>query len=135
MPKLPSFELFRARAAVLSGVAGVTLVAALAMPARAADKEPRTRLWNLTGETIAKFEMATAGTTAFGPDQCQNDKDGSVDHDERLKVVGVADGKYDARVTFAKTGRVCFARGLEVKTGGVFSVEAADLKDCSAAAK
>lgn len=100
-----------------------------AAPAVAAEKEPRTRLWNLTGETIAKFEMAPAGTTNFGADQCKNDKDGTVDNDERLKVVGIADGKYDARVTFPK-GKVCFARGLEVKTGGIFSVEASDLKDC-----
>ena len=99
-------------------------------PARAADKEPRTRLWNLTGETIAKFELAPAGTTSWGPDQCKNDKDGTVDHDERLKLKDVTDGKYDARVTLAKTGRTCSARGLDIKVGGVVSVEATDLKDC-----
>lgn len=107
------------------GLAGLCFASAMA-----AEKEPKTRLWNLTGETIAKFEMAPAGSKDFGPDQCKNDKDGAVDHDERLKIVGVADGKFDARVTFPK-GKVCFARGLEVKTGGVFSVEAADLKDCT----
>lgn len=113
-------------------MAAAVAVAVVATPASAADKEPRTRLWNLTGETIAKFELAPAGTTNFGADQCKNDKDGTVDHDERLKIVGTADGKYDARVTFAKTGRVCFARGLDVKVGGIVSVEASDLKDCAA---
>lgn len=113
----------------LPALAVVWALPLIAGSAWAADKEPRTRLWNLTGETIAKFEMAPAGTTEFGPDQCKNDKDGTVDHDERLKIVGVPDGKYDARIAFPK-GKVCFARGLEVKTGGVFSVEAADLKDC-----
>lgn len=119
------------RCTAIAGMA-VAVAPIMTVSAAAADKEPRTRLWNLTGETIAKFEMAPAGTTTFGPDQCQNDKDGSVDHDERLKIKGTADGKYDARVTFAKTNRVCFARGLEVKAGAVFSVEASDLKDCTA---
>lgn len=119
-------------------LSAVVALAALSIggPLLAADpKEPRTRLWNLTGETIAKFEMAPAGTTTFGADQCRNDKDGSVDHDERLRIKDIPDGKYDARVTFAKTDRVCFARGLDVKTGGVFSVEAQDLADCSAPAQ
>ncbi len=108
-------------------LAGITLASA----AQAADKEPRTRLWNLTGETIARFELAPAGTATWGPDQCKNDKDGTVDHDERLKLKDVTDGKYDARVTLAKTGRTCTARGLDIKVGGVVSVEAADLKDCT----
>jgi hypothetical protein len=73
--------------------------------------------------------LAPAGTTAWGPDQCKNDKDGSVDHDERLKILGVEAGAYDARVTLDK-GRVCYARGLKVVIGGVFSVEEQDLKDC-----
>jgi hypothetical protein len=104
-----------------------------ASPALAQDKKSKgTRFWNLTGTTIAKFELAPAGTTTFGPDQCKNDKDGEVDNDERLKIVGVADGKYDARLTDSK-GRVCMALGLEVKTDGVFSVEADQLKDCKPA--
>lgn len=108
------------------------LVAVLlaASPALAEEKKSKgTRFWNLTGETIAKFELAPAGTTAFGPDQCKNDKDGTVDNDERLKIVDVADGKYDARITDTK-GKVCMAVGLEVKKDGVFSVEKDQLKDC-----
>jgi hypothetical protein len=99
-------------------------------PAAAEEKKSKgTRFWNLTGETIAKFELAPTGTTTFGPDQCKNDKDGTVDNDERLKVVGVADGKYDARIT-DKNGRVCMAAGLDIKADGVFSVEKDQLKDC-----
>lgn len=107
------------------------LLAVASGGAEAADKEPRTRLWNLTGSTIAKFEMAPAGSTAWGPDQCKNDKDGSVDHDERLKIVGVESGTYDARVTLQKPAKVCVARGLKVEVGKVFSVEEQDLKDCT----
>ncbi len=86
-------------------------------------------LHNLTGETVAKLELAPAGTQGWGPDQCKNDKDGTVDNDERLKVEGVAPGSYDARLTF-KGGRVCYARGLAVEEGKVFSVELDQLKDC-----
>lgn len=101
-----------------------------ASPALAEDKKSKgTRFWNLTGETVAKFELAPTGTTAFGPDQAKNDKDGTVDNDERLKILDVADGTYDARITDVK-GKVCMAVGLDVKKDGVFSVEKDQLKDC-----
>jgi len=92
-------------------------------------KSKGTRFWNLTGETIAKLELAPTGTTNFGPDQCKNDKDGAVDNDERLKVTDIATGTYDARLTDAH-GHVCLATGLEIKDGGIFSVEKDQLKDC-----
>lgn len=41
----------------------------------AAEKAPRTRVWNLTGETIGSFELSPAGKTDWGPNQCKNDKD------------------------------------------------------------
>ena len=86
--------------------------------------------WNLTSGTITKLQMAPAGTDAFGPDQCANDRDGSVDHDERLRLTGIAAGRYDVRVT-GKSGRTCLARGIEVKAARVaFSLEDKDLSDC-----
>ncbi len=48
-----------------------------------------TRFWNLTRHTISELSLAPAGTTNFGPNQCKNDKDGTVDPDERLRVTGV----------------------------------------------
>jgi hypothetical protein len=106
-------------------------LAMLSAPASAQDKAAKDpKFWNLTGGEVTKFELAPAGTQTFGPDQCKNDKDGSVDDRERLKIVGVADGKYDARIT-DKVGRVCMARGLDVKVGGVFSVERDQLTDCN----
>lgn len=100
-------------------------------PALAEEKKNSkgTRFWNLTGEEVKSLELAPAGTTNFGPNQCKNDKDGTVDNDERLKVVGVEDGKYDARITDVK-GKTCMAFGLEVKKDGIFSVEKDQLKDC-----
>ena len=88
-----------------------------------------TRFWNLTDNTITAFALAPAGTDNFGPDQCKNDKDGSVDHDERLKIVGVASGNYAARFTDSKN-RTCTVKSVDVKEGEVFSIEEKQLGDC-----
>ncbi|MFZ0558096.1 MAG: hypothetical protein WAM55_02280 [Methylovirgula sp.] len=89
-----------------------------------------TKFWNITGDTIVKFELAPAGTTKWGPDQCKNDKDNSVDDDERLPVQDVPDGSYDAQMTF-QSGRVCFAKAINIENGKIFSIERDQLKDCS----
>ena len=99
------------------------------MPAREADAASRTRFWNLTTGTIKEFRLASAGSTSFGKNQCENDPDKSVDHDERLDVTGVASGRYDAKIVYA-SGKACMARGIEVKEGKVFSLEDHDLVDC-----
>ena len=89
------------------------------------------RFWNLTSTTITRLELAPAGTVGFGPNQCANDADGAVDHDERLKLTGLSPGHYDVRVT-QKSGRVCLAKDVEVKAGGryAFSLSDQDLSDC-----
>lgn len=92
--------------------------------------EKKTRLWNSTGETIAKFELAPAGTNNWGQDQCKNDKDGTVEDDERLPITGIESGQFDARITFP-SGRVCFVRGLKIITSQVFSVEKTQLEGCN----
>lgn len=91
----------------------------------------RMQFWNLTSSTITGLALAPAGTSAFGPNQCANDKDGSVDHDERLLLVGVPPGHYDVRVTDQK-GRTCLARNVSVNKGGhyAFSLSDDDLHDC-----
>ncbi len=93
--------------------------------------EPRLSFWNLTSDTITNLVMAPAGTDKFGPNQCANDRDGSVDHDERLRLTGVQPGRYDVRLT-QKRGRVCTVHGVEVKGEGryAFSLADDDLKDC-----
>ncbi len=88
-----------------------------------------TRFWNLTDNTITQFALAPAGTDTFGPDQCKNDKDGAVDHDERLKIVGVPSGVYAARFTDSKN-RTCTVKNVDVKEGDVFSIEEKQLGDC-----
>eukprot|EP01037_Dinobryon_pediforme_P013786 gene13786-13902_t len=95
-------------------------ILALAGPALAADKG--IRFWNLTSATIAKFYMAPAGTNNYGPNQCENDRDGTVDHDERLKITGITGGKFDIKLAY-EDGKVCIAKDISVKDGGVFSLE------------
>ena len=87
------------------------------------------RFWNLTGETLAEVSLAPAGTTKFGPNQCLNDKDGTVDFDEDLLIKGVAPARYDIRMKDVK-GRTCYARSVTVKANATFSVGEKELKDC-----
>jgi hypothetical protein len=105
---------------ILSGFAAVQ--------AFAADKP--TRVWNLTDKTITNLQLAPAGTTNFGENQCLNDKDKAVEHDERLKVTNVETGSYDVKVGY-EDGKTCIAKGIAVEVGKVFSIEDKDLKDCT----
>ena len=87
------------------------------------------RFWNLTGETLSEVSLAPAGTTAFGPNQCLNDKDGTVDFDEDLPIKGVSPARYDIRMKDVK-GRTCYARSVSIKADATFSVGEKELTDC-----
>lgn len=117
---------------VAVSAAPLCLLALSTVPGSAKDKP--IRFWNLTGETVTHLLMAPAGAEAFGPDQCRNDRDGTVGFDERLPITGVPPGRYDLRVDLKK-GRRCRVRNVEVREGDVFSVEAADLVECAPSAK
>jgi hypothetical protein len=107
------------------------LVAALIVTAADASAADRpTRFWNLTHNTVQEFQLAPAGTAAWGENQCKNDKDGAVDFDERLRITGIESGRYDARIKDA-SGRVCFARNIAIEAGKVFSVDEKNLVDCT----
>jgi hypothetical protein len=95
----------------------------------AADRKP-TRFWNLTANTIVTLQMSPAGQQAWGRDQCENDRDHEVDHDERLRITDVAPGRYDVRFK-DKTGRVCVVTNIDVKDGDIFTIEEKDLAGCS----
>ncbi len=88
------------------------------------------RLWNLTSSTISGFQLSPAGTNEWGQNQTLNDKDKEVDHDERLRIIGVEPGRYDAKVAFPDS-RQCFVRDIEIKADAVFSITDKDLKDCT----
>lgn len=89
-----------------------------------------TRLWNLTGATLTQVKLAPAGTTRWGRNQCENDRDGTVDFDERLRITDVTSGDYDIQLK-DDAGRICVAKGVTVKAGEVFAVHENDLRDCT----
>ena len=107
----------------------VLMVAVMAGVGEAAAQQRPTRFWNLTKNTISEFYLAQAGTSEWGPNQCQNDKDGRVDFDERLAIHDVPAGIYDAKFTDT-TGRTCTVQNIEVKPGAIFSIQEKDLKSC-----
>jgi hypothetical protein len=110
-------------------VAGLGFFALLACAAVAADSKG-IRFWNLTSQTIVEVRMSPAGIGVWGANQCANDRDGTVDHDERLRITGIAPGRYDLKVGF-KDGRICTVRNIEVKDGGIFSIEDENLTECA----
>lgn len=107
-------------------IAGVVL-ALLSAPATANDKP--TRFWNLTIYTVTSLQLSPAGKQDWGPNQCKNDRDGTVDHDERMAVTGVKSGRYDVKLA-DKIGRVCIVRNVDVQEGGIFIIEEKQLTDC-----
>jgi hypothetical protein len=96
--------------------------------ARAADRKGM-RLWNLTLHTIVTLQMSPTGQRAWGRDQCENDRDHEVDHDERLRITDIEPGRYDLRVK-DKSGRVCIVKNVDVKDGAIFTIEEKDLSNC-----
>ena len=52
-----------------------------------------------------------------------------MDHDERLRITGVATGTYDVRVADSK-GRSCLVKAVAVREGEVFSIEEKQLAGC-----
>jgi hypothetical protein len=103
------------------------MLAVVSSGVAAADRPPR--FWNLTLHTISEFYLAPAGTTNWGENQCKNDKDGTVDADERLRLTGIDSGTYDARLKDV-TGRTCFVRNIQVEAGKIFSIEEKELTSC-----
>ena len=89
-----------------------------------------TKFWNLTANTITSIELAPAGTDKFGPNLAKLDPDGSVDHDERIKLKDVADGTYDVRLKDDK-GRNCVVKSVAIKEGDVVTVEEKQLEGCA----
>jgi hypothetical protein len=88
------------------------------------------RFWNLTLYTLTEMHMSPAGQNAWGTDQCKNDRDGTVDHNERLRITGIEPGRYDVKLA-DKIGRRCTVRNIEVKDGAIFTIEEKQLTDCT----
>jgi hypothetical protein len=106
----------------------LVLLGGMASAVLAADTKG-TQFWNLTKNTLTTVALAPTGATNFGPNQCLNDPDKSVDHDERLKITGVETGNYDVKV--ADKTRTCVIRNVHVTAGKVFSIDEKELTDCA----
>jgi V8-like Glu-specific endopeptidase len=104
----------------------ICVLAFIPMGASAKD----TRFWNLTANTITSLQLSPAGKNDWGPNQADNDRDHTVDHDERLKITDTAPGMYDVKFV-DKSGRTCVVPNIQVTAGSIFSIEEKDLKGCS----
>ena len=87
------------------------------------------RLWNLTTATISEFQLSPLGKNDWGPNQTLNEKDKEGHHDERLRILGVQPGRYDAKVGY-RGAKHCFVRDIEIKADAIFSIADKDLKEC-----
>jgi hypothetical protein len=88
------------------------------------------RFWNLTTATVSGLQLSPAGKDNWGSNQTVNDKDGEVDHDERLRITGIQPGRYDAKVSY-RDKRQCVVRDIDIKADSVFSIADKDLTECT----
>jgi hypothetical protein len=97
------------------------------IPADALAKD--TQFWNLTADTITSLQLSPPGKNDWGRNQADNDRDHTVDHDERLKITDTPAGVYDVKFV-DKGGRTCVVPNVQIKTGAIFTIEEKDLKGC-----
>ena len=86
------------------------------------------RFWNLTLYTLTSLQFSPPGQNAWGKNQCENDDDKTVDHNERLRITGLTPGRYDAKLT-DRLGRTCVVKDVDVKDG-IFTIEEKQLTSC-----
>jgi hypothetical protein len=89
-----------------------------------------TQFWNLTANTITSLQLSAPGKNEWGRNQADNDRDRTVDHDERLKITDTAAGIYDVKFV-DKSGRTCIVPNVQVKVGAIFTIEEKELKGCA----
>ena len=104
----------------------ILVLAMLPLSASAKD----TRFWNLTANTITSLQLSPAGKNDWGRNQADNDRDHTVDHDERLKITDTPPGIYDVKFV-DKSGRTCVVPNIEVKDGRGLYHRGKGLKDCA----
>ena len=107
----------------------LVVLALLVSSAAAAQDRRGIRFWNLTANTVKQLYLSPAGKDQWGPDQCKNDRDGEVDHDERLRITGIEPGRYDVKLADVR-GRQCIVRNVDIKASAVFAIEAKQPTDC-----
>lgn len=90
------------------------------------------KFWNLTTETITELKLAEPGTNKWGKNQTLNDKDKTVEADERLKLSDVKPGTWDVSMK-DKKGRTCVLRNIALSgtEAYAFSISEDDVKKCA----
>ena len=88
------------------------------------------RFLNRTGVTIVNLQFAPPGSGVWGPNQCKNDDEGEVDHNERLTLTGIQAGRYDVKLG-DKKGRVCTIKNVDVQEGSQVIIREQDLASCT----
>jgi hypothetical protein len=88
-----------------------------------------TQFWNLTANTITSLQLSSPGKNDWGRNQADNDRDRTVDHDERLRITDTEAGMYDVKFS-DKIGRTCVVPNVQVKAGAIFTIEEKQLKEC-----
>lgn len=73
--------------------------------------------------------LAPAGTQNWGRDQAANDKDHSLETNERLSLTGITHGLYDVKLV-DKAGRTCIVKGVDLTKDRSFEIREKDLSDC-----
>src|ERR1700753_2496835 len=111
------------KSVMIAAVFGLALA-----PPTASPKD--TQFWNLTANTITSLQLSPAGKNDWGRNQTDNDRDHTVDHDERLKITDTPSGLYDVKFV-DKSGRTCVVPNIEIKEGLVFSIDEKNLKNCA----
>lgn len=115
----------------MSRLSAVMIVLLFAGTAHAQSKGSKgIRLWNLTSATITGFQLSPAGKEQWSSNLTLADRDKEVDHDERLRISGIAPGRYDARVSYGDN-RNCLVKNIEIQADAVFSIADKDLVDCN----
>lgn len=110
------------RAAIL------TILVLTLIPAGASAKD--TQFWNLTVNTITSLQLSPPGKNEWGRNQTDNDRDRTVDHDERLKITDTAAGTYDVKFV-DQSGRTCIVPNVEIRQAAIFAIEEKQLKGCT----
>src|SRR5260370_20502697 len=115
-------EQWRRQEMVRGGVFLASIAFGFVGSSAAAQDRKGIRFWNLTLYTITSFQLSPAGKDSWGPDQCENDRDGTVDHDERLRITGIEPGRHDVKLAH-KIGRGCIARKIQGEKGPAVSIQ------------
>jgi hypothetical protein len=107
---------------------GAAIALVLTLAAAQAAERRGMRFWNLTLYTLTSLQFSPPGQNAWGKNQCENDDDKTVDHDERVRITGLVPGRYDARL-IDRIGRSCVVKDVDVNDG-IFSIEEKQLTNC-----